>query len=385
MKRTVIAVLMCGALLCVPNAVSARSTLGGIIFLDFYLLSFDDEASRTEESLSLTKVELPSITRLRGLWTNEDDVEMFIELGIGGRNGSTGVNLRHAFGKWDFSTTGQLLAGHSSSPFSPLFPSQAMGNNAEESFNVGKGYGEVSSGRAPQVRYTHKFLNSRGALAVALLDPNRNDEIENEIDGVKSSILPRIDVGLAYRAFNWQIFPGFFYQEKEFDQVSVADDSVTSWGTSLGARGGRGPVVFSAEVNVGENMRNANLSIGQSVASVAGGAFTFTDATGATRIGDTENFSWWTDVGFKFTRKELQGTVHLVYGQMTSERRDGPRAEFESEMIGISAPIDLPWIAKGFRFRPEVFLYDNENNGHEAVTTKKGTQVLAGIQLQYTF
>ena len=385
MKKTIVAVLCCGVVLGAPELALARSTIGGIVFVDTYRLTFDDAASETGEDLERTRIELPSITRLRGLWTNEDDVEMFVELGIGGESGDTGVNLRHAFGKWDFSTTGQLLAGHSTSPFSPLFPSQAIGNNAEESFNVGKGYGEVSSGRAPQVRYTYKLLNSRGALAIALLDPNRDDEIEEDLDGVSASDLPRIDVGFAYRAFNWQIFPGFFFQEKQFDAVSLADDRVTSWGTSVGIRGGHGPFLLSAEINLGENMRNANLSIGQSVASITGGAFLFTDGSGQTRIGDTENLSWWVDGGIKFTHDELQGTVHLVVGEMTSERQDGPSAEFESRMFGISAPIDLPWIAKGLRFRPEIFVYVNDNNGNVEISTKDGTQILGGLQLQYTF
>lgn len=386
MRTMITTVSVCGLLLlCFPQVSSARSTIGGIVFLDSYRLSFDEQLSATGDDLARTRIELPSITRLRGLWTNEDDVEMFVELGIGGESGSTGVNLRHAFGKWDFSTTGQLLAGHSTSPFSPLFPSQAIGNNAEESFNVGKGYGEVSSGRAPQVRYTYKLLNSRGAVAVAFLDPNQDDEIEEEIEGVRSSDLPRLDVGVAYRAFNWQIFPGFFFQQKDFDDVALSDDSVTSWGASLGARGGRGPFVLSAEVNLGENLRNANLSLGESVASNTGGAFLFTDASGQTRIGDTEVVSWWVDGGYKFTHNELQGTFHLVVGEMTSERLDGPRAEFESRMLGISVPIDLPWIAKGLRFRPEIFVYDNDNNGHDDITTQQGTQVLGGVQLQYTF
>ena len=385
MKKTVVAVLIGGVLALVPDALMARSTLGGIIFLDFYLRSLDSEASADGESVSLTRVELPSITRLRGLWTNEDDVEMFIEVGIGGSSGSTNVRLRHAFGKWDFSTTGQLMAGHSTSPFSPLFPSQAIGNSSEESHNVGKGYGEVSSGRAPQLRYTYKFLNARGALAVALLDSNRDDEIDSEIAGVKSSTLPRLDVGLAYRAYNWQIFPGFFYQRRDFDRAAIDDDSVTSWGTSLGVRGGRGPFLLSAEINLGENMRNANLSIGQSAAAIAGGTFTFVDGSGRVRLGDTENFSWWIDAGYKFTRKEMKGVVHLVLGHMASERQDGGREEFESEMIGLSVPVDLPWIAKGFRFRPEIFVYENDNNSHDGITTQNGTEIVGGIQFQYTF
>jgi hypothetical protein len=369
-----------------PETASARSTLGGIVFLDFYLHSLDQEASGLDESSSFARVELPNISRLRGLWTNEDNIEMFLEVGLGGSSGSTGVNLRHAFGKWDFSTTGQLLAGHSTTPFSPLFPTQAIGNNAQESFNVGKGYGEVDSGRAPQVRYTYKFLSSRGALAIALLDPNRDDEITRELEGVKAGFLPRIDIGLAYGSLNWQLFPGIFYQQKKLDGVvGVTDDSITSWGASLGWRGGRGPFVLAAEGNFGQNLRNANFALGESAAAVGGGAFTFSTESGEVRLGDTENLSFWVDAGYKFTHDEIQGTVHLVVGQMTSERQDGPRAKLESRMVGISVPIDLPWFAKGFRVRPEVFVYENDNADRDDITANDGTQVLGGVQFQYTF
>lgn len=384
MRREVAALAACGVLwFGAPDVSEARSTLGGIIFTDFYLQTLDSEASSIDESTSETRVELPGITRLRGLWTNEDDVEMFIELGIGGESGSTTVRLRHAFGKWDFSSTGQLMAGHSTSPFSPLFPSQAIGNNADESHNVGKGYGEVSSGRAPQLRYTYKFLNSRGAFAIALLDPNRDDEIDAEIGGVKSATIPRIDIGLAYRAYNWQLFPSIFYQSRQYDGAVLSEDEVDSWGASFGFRGGRAQFLFSGEVNVGGNMRNANLGIGQSAAAVGGGAFTFTDTSGQTRLGDVDNLGWWFDLGYKFTVNELQGVVHLVVGQMTSERDGG--AEVESSMIGLSVPIDLPWLAKGFRVRFEAFAYENDNNGNTLITAKDGTEIISGVQLQYTF
>ncbi len=385
---TAVALVLAGS----TTTAMAKSTLGGIVFVDTYVQDFDSDLSPTGTSLTRTKVELPSMSRLRGKWTNEDDVTMYIEWGFGGRSASSGTSLRHAWGKWDFSRTGQLMAGHSSSPFSPLFPSQTIGNNASESHNVGKGYGEISSGRAPQVRYTYKFLNQRGALAIAILDPNRDDNIDSEIGGEKSATIPRIDIGMAYRAYNWQIFPSVFFQESEYEQPVTDDDNITSWGASLGVKGGSGPWVLSAEFNIGENMRNANLSMGSSVASQAGGAYLYQDENGVTQIGDTENMSGWVDLGYKFQTGELKGTVHFVAGMMESERSDSgdPTIDltYESTMVGVSVPIDLPWIAKGFRFRPEIFWYDNDNdNGQDidGVFQKNGEEILGGIQLQYTF
>ena len=112
---------------------------------------------------------------------------------------------------------------------------------------------------------------------------------------------------------------------------------------------------------------------------------TFVDGAGNLRVGDTESFSVWADFGFRFTGKETQGTFHFVVGQMSSERQDGSNVELDSSMVGISVPIDVPWVAKGFRVRPEIFVYDNDNNGNDFITTKNGTEVLGGIQLQYTF
>lgn len=392
MKNNTLNAAICLLLAGASGSVLSKSTLGGIIFTDFYVQSLDSGASSTGDDIDRVKIELPDMSRLRGKWTNEDDVTMYIEYGFGGSSAASGTKLRHAWGKWDFSTTGQLMAGHTSSPFSPLFPSQTIGNNASESHNVGKGYGEVSSGRAPQVRYTYKFLNQRGALAIALLDPNRTDNIDNDVGGEKSSTLPRIDIGMAYRAFNWQFFPSVFYQKSEYDGQLIAADTVTSWGASLGVKAGVGSWIFSGEINSGQNMRNANLSLGSSAASLAGGAYLYEDVSGLTQLADTDNTSSWIDIGYKFLLGEAKGTVHFVAGQMESQRSDSGQAlldlDYTSKMVGISIPIDLPRIAKGFRVRPEIFFYDNDNdNGLDIdnVIQKDGKEIIAGVQIQYTF
>ena len=388
MNKTILSAVVCAVLTGFSGMTFAKSTLGGIIFTDFYWQSIDN----TGKDFDRVRVELPNMSRLRGKWTNEDDLTMYIEYGFGGGGGSTGTKLRHAWGKWDYSTTGQLLAGHTSSPFSPLFPSQTIGNSASESHNVGKGYGEVSSGRAPQVRYTYKFLNKRGALAIALLDPNRTDNIDSDVGGEKSSSLPRLDIGMAFRSYNWQIFPGIFYQKSDYDDQNISDDSVTSWGASLGVKGGSGAWVYSAEVNRGQNMQNANLSIGSSAAGKAGGAYIFQDSNGLSRLADTDNTSAWFDIGRKFRVGELKGTVHFIAGQMLSERSDTGQdlidLDYTSTMFGISLPIDLPRIAKGFRVRPEIFYYDNDNDNGTNISNViqlDGREIIAGVQLQYTF
>jgi len=388
LKHKIISATVLVALSALSGQAAARSTLGGIVFTDFYYQSIENDLIPNADDITRVKVELPNMSRLRGRWTNEDGLTMYVEYGMGGRSAASGTNLRHAWGKWDYSQTGQIMAGHSSSPFSPLFPNQTIGNNASESHNVGKGYGEVSSGRAPQIRYTYKFLNQRGALAVAILDPNRDDNIDSDIAGDKSSDIPRIDIGMAYRAYNWQFFPSVFFQESEYTNQAIGDDSVTSWGASLGVKGAFSDWVVSGEVNYGQNMRNANLSIGQSAAAQGSGAYLYTDGDGVTRIADTDNLSGWIDVGYRFETGEMRGTVHFVAGYMESDRSDTGDLTldltYESTMFGVSVPIDLPRVAKGFRVRPEIFYYENDNDGSTDVLND-GSEVLAGVQLQYTF
>lgn len=66
-------------------------------------------------------------------------------------------------------------------------------------------------------------------------------------------------------------------------------------------------------------------------------------------------------------------------------------------MLGISAPIDLPWIARGFRIRPEIFYFDNGSDNvisfadasnpaiRNVIEIDSGSRTIIGVQLQYTF
>lgn len=98
-RLSMIAVAVVAAL--AANSASARTTFGGIIYLDSYGISKNSANNSggvmlghlaQADSFSAGRIELPNITRLRASWSNEDDVTMFIELGIGGSSGSTNVN-----------------------------------------------------------------------------------------------------------------------------------------------------------------------------------------------------------------------------------------------------------------------------------------------------
>lgn len=410
-----------GLISIVPSSpVMAASTFGGIVFTDFYYVSKDaannsggviNGATADADSFSATRVELPNITRIRASWSNEDDVGLYAELGLGGSSGNTSVSTRHAYGTYQFTDRWQILAGHSSSPFSPLFPNQLIGNSAASSasgsaafgsittadriggnHNVGKGYGELDSGRNPQVRLTYSLPSQRGAIAIAILDANQGTAItglsaSTPTAPARDSKIPRIDIGGAYNFYGVRLFPGVSYQKQTYNGVvGGADNTVTAWATSFGLQTGKGPFEVSAELNYGLNWRNTGFSLGNSAAALGGGAYT---AGAGTIIQDTKNLSYWIDLGWRINTANTQSVIHLVYGAMKSEASDPATTaqdfSHKSTMFGVSWPIDMPWIARGFTVRPELFIYDEGRSKQGASTVDYGKEKVGGVQLQYTF
>jgi hypothetical protein len=392
---------------------SAKTSFGGIIFLDSYGVDRNSAnnsggrlpgAAATADSFSSGRIELPNITRLRASWSNEDDVGMFIELGIGGASGATSVSTRQAYGTYRISDRWQILAGHTTSPFSPLFPNQLLGNNAPTSasraqpavgggHNTGKGYGDFDGGRNPQLRFTYLLPSQNGAIAIAFLDPNQGASLslpgEFSTPPQREGFLPRVDVGGAFAFYNFRVFPGFSYQHQSYNGVaSPAEDSVTTWAASLALQTGRGPFEISGEFNFGQNWKNSSYSLGNSAASLRGGAIVAAQINNSD-INDSDNYSYWIDAGWKMTTKNTSNTLHFVYGQMQSDP-DGAiisanQGRVRSTMYGISWPIELPWIARGMTIRPEAFVYDEGSLAGASGKVDFGREIIAGVQLQYTF
>lgn len=364
-NKKIVTPIAAGILMAVTStAATAKSTIGGVVFTNFYVNSLENTAG---VDYTNTQLDVANNSRFRIRWDNEDSVSMYIELALRDDDKDT---LRHAYGKWDISEKHQLLVGQTSTPFAPLNPNVAMVNNS------GQAYGSVSPSRPSQIRYTYKFLDRQGALAIALVDPNGGEKAEdgagNEMAGKRETTLPRLDIGLAYRTFNWQIFPSMFYHSQDYTN----GDDLTAYGYSLGAKTGTGPFMFSAEVGGGRNWGNTKMSLSGSDAGNNAGAIY--DATGH-RVEDNDNFGYWLDAGWRFSGDETKGSVHFVYGSLQSEA--GGLRDLESSMVGLSVPIDLPWVARGFRIRPEIFHFKDENN----LTGTDHSQTIYGVQLQYTF
>lgn len=384
MKNIALPLVMSTVLIGYTMPLQAKSTIGGIVFLNSYYQEQDAARSGGRDDVSKTKIEVPNNSRIRIRWDNEDRVGMYTEMGIG-----DDVTLRHAYGTWDSSEKWQLLAGKTTTPFAPLNPEVAMVHNS------GQSVGNTQTKREAQLRLTRKFLNRRGAIAVALLDPNQGDEPQDAIAansnlGSKDTALPRIDIGAAYRAFNMQLFPSVFYQRQSYNNLTSlgSDDDVTSWGAAFGAKTALGPLTIAAEIGYGQNWGNSQMSLSGSPAGDNASAVPYA-RNGVTKLADTDNLAFWIDAGYRFTSSELKGTVHLVLGTMNSEA-DGPSGssadtDYESTMIGLSVPTDLPWIARGFRFRPELFYFDYGKNDVGNTEVDGGDEIIAGVQLQYTF
>jgi hypothetical protein len=396
------------ALLLVAFSVPAMAKvkIGGIIFTDFYYLDRDsDNAVATtgyNDPYQVTTIQVPNITRLYGRWTNEDNVGMFIELGIGQDGGaidantSNGVSLRHAYGWWDVTPSFQILAGKSTTPFSPLNPSQLLGTRSGSLNIIGVGYGNFYSGRFAQVRGTFKF-GKVGRVALALVDPNGtqryhatyNNYFPYDRFGVPyqtNTKIPRFDIAVPLYFGPVSIYPGFLYQYRTVDtNQATYDNSISTYIGSLGVKAGFGGFSISAEGNYGSNMANTRGLIGTSGPSYLASAQLNPDSG---KINNATTYAYWIDASYKFGPV----TPHVMFGQEKSSNDvyvgevgfGGQfKAESTSSMWGFSVPIDL---AKGFRIRPELMWYDDgelQISGTDEL--KLGKYAIYGVQFQITF
>ena len=400
------------ALLLVAFTVPAMAEvkIGGIVFTDFYYLDRDRENSNWQgfgdDPYQVTTIQVPYITRLYGRWTNEDNVGMYIEFGIGQTGQgiqdqtSNGVVLRHAYGWWDVTPDFQIMAGKSTTPFSPLDPSQLLGTNSGSLNIIGVGYGNFYSGRFAQVRGEYK-IGKMGRVAIALVDPNGSARIVqdyakyfpwdnyNNLPYQTNTKLPRIDIGVPLYFGPVSLYPGFLYQKRTVDALGTFpagnfDDSVDTYIGSLGVKAGFGPFGISAEGNWGQNWANTRALIGTSGPAMFSAAMMNSDGT----TSNATTYGYWIDASYKFGPVE----PHVMFGQMKSKVDWGVSAvntyyqtnlDTTSTFWGFSIPIDL---AKGFRVRPELMWYDDgefQIAGNDEVDL--GSYAIYGVQFQITF
>ena len=378
----------------------AKVKMGGIIFTDFYYLDRDKDNSGGVDPYTVTTIQVPNITRLYGRWTNEDNVGMFIELGVGQSSGavdgnsSNGVTLRHAYGWWDVTPSFQIMAGKSTTPFSPLNPSQMIGTRSGSVNIIGVGYGNYYSGRFAQVRGTFKF-GKMGRVALAIVDPNGSQRYHATYNNFfpydnwdlpyqNNSKIPRFDLAVPLYFGPVSLYPSFIYQYRTVDSNDTRyDNSIDTWIGSFGVKAGFGGFGISAEGQYGQNWANTRGLIGTSGPSYLASA-QLNPVSG--QINNAKTYGYWIDLSYKIGPV----TPHVMFGQEKSENDlyseligQQYALDSTSSMWGFSIPIDL---AKGFRVRPELMWYD-DGKFQIAGTDELdfGSYAIYGVQFQITF
>jgi hypothetical protein len=377
----------------------AKVDVKGIVFTDFYMYKQNAEHKSggvaaggvaSDSSFTNTRIEVPGHTRLIGRWTNENGVGMFIEFGIGGAIGATGLSLRHAYGWWDVNPGFTLMVGHSTTPFAPLNPSQNLGFNSGGLHVIGLGFGNFYSGRFPQVRGTFKF-SKNARLAIALVDPNGGGNLAgslaasaNPVD--QDSTIPRIDIGAPLYFGAIKLYPSLFFQTKTYDDVAAnSDDDVMIYGLSLGVNAGFGPMSITAEINAGQNWGN---SYGNGAGLLGGfaAAAPYLDAAGNTKLEDTDCLAYFVSLGFKAG----PGKLNLTYGALSLENEGSPTVTTDNldvsrTMYGVQYPMP---VAKTFIIRPEFFIYDHGDDNTwsgSAAKVDNGKETILGVEFQIVF
>ncbi len=403
MKKLFLAGVLAVFLLGLVSPCMALVKIGGIVFTDFYYLDRDKAnadfsgVGNGSDPYTVTSLQVPDITRLYAKWSNEDNVGMYIELGIGqeddaiSESTSNGVMLRHAYGWWDVNDSFQIMAGKSTTPFSPLNPSQLLGTRSGSLNIVGAGYGNFYSGRFAQVRGTYRFCKN-ARLAIALVDPNGTARDIGDygpwddwlITAQNNTKIPRVDISLPFYVGPVYIYPSFLYQHRTVDIISPGmgtsgsvENDLDSYIGSLGFKFGFGPIALLGEGNWGKNWGNTRGLMGNSMPALLSSAMLdpFTN-----KIDDAETYSYWFDLSYKFGVI----TPHVVFGEMsTSNKYLGFDLDAKSRMWGFSVPIDA---AKGFRIRPEVMWYDDgELKIRNVGNLDNGKYAIYGVQFQVTF
>ena len=374
------------------NTVPAKVTIGGRVYVDCYYLERNRENSEYKKlgnvPFTNTAIQVPNITRFNVKWTNEDNVGMFISLGVGQLSGGTtlstsdGVKLRHAYGWWDLTENFQILAGKTTTPVSPLLPYQMVGTRSGSLNIIGEGYGELYSGRFAQIRGTYHFTNTI-RLAVALVDPN-GAALGNYAPYPDPNLyqtntkLPRIDLGLPIYVGPISIYTSFLYQRRTVDflaeDMDGLDKHIDTYIGSLGVLAGFGPFQLSAEGNWGQNWSNTGGGMGVSPPA-RNSAATIYDR----QLDNTTTYGWWVEGSYRLGIV----TPHIMYGQMKSEGDKNPML-YKSWFWGISIPIKA---TKGFTVAPEFMWYDDGDDNRDAWDNRvnNGKYAIYGVQFQFRF
>lgn len=398
-----------------PGSEADRTTPGSGGLAGFPEGYTSDEADR--ESLYF---DLNHSSHIRFRWTSENGVGIFMSPYMHGdpsQSGDAGnkygfkVGIANAVGWWDITGKLRLIAGKGGyeTIFSDYSPGTTMGYDGIGKV-LGYGYGNIGSSFQNGVRFTYKFTNNFQAKLGLLESRLTSNELPAPIPYLtyvpyhpypllpaqpgtvvdNNTILPKIEIALPVSfkigSALLNISPSGMYLKQTFDNVAAgADDSITSYGLSLGASVKVKAFQLKTEINYGQNLYNAGRigvattypfkseyapSIGYIQAARA-------DATG--KIQDSELIAGWVEVNYQIGKFKPA----LYYGR-AEVSRDLPNADNEAttQFYGFNCSIQL---INHFYLVPEAMVYDNGDGKLMGTNYDFGKELVVGTQLKWLF
>ena len=279
------------AMALTSTAAQAKSTIGGIVFTNFYVQNVEDI---TGNDYTNTQLDVANNSRFRIRWDNEDNVSMYIEMAL---RDDDNDSLRHAYGKWDIDEKSPAVGRSNVDPVRAAEPQRGHGQQLRPGLRQRISKPSFANPLHLQVHSTVRALwpwlwliriKVKKPLSWALYDDQRE------------TVIPRLDIGMAYRTFNWQIFPSLFVHKQDYANA----EDLTAYGYSFGAKTGqRSHFTFAAEIGGGKNWGNTKMSLSGSEAGNNAGAIY--GATG-NLLEDNDNFGYWLDAGWRFSGDETR-------------------------------------------------------------------------------
>ncbi|MFC1885389.1 hypothetical protein ACFL2O_11555 [Thermodesulfobacteriota bacterium] len=402
MKKLFVFVLTVTCTLLLAMPVLAKVSVGGSVFLDSYYHRFDADAARSymgpgdmtpgTDDWQQLEIEVPGDTNIHAEWLNDDgNVGMYIELWLGGPNGSTDVGLCYAYGWWQITPMFKILVGHTDGSFATLEPDQALGGASGHS--DADGFGNVGDAGHPQIRLEAKF-NDMVTLMVSALDPREGTSFDwltySTLAGNEENVWPRMDVALLLNIGPVYIEPSMSWMKVKHDEGSMNIGAATFYNVyafALGAMYTIGPFTISAEGAFGQNWYNGQISYDSLLNYPPGVVPGGVQYDREFNFEDTDDAAFWVDAAFAIG----PATIHLIYGYQETDiymflgSQEG-ELEFERQMYGISVPVKMADI---FIIRPEFMVYDwGEADIPDFMLQNDvplGTEYIGGIQFLAQF
>jgi len=368
-----------------------------------------------------TYFDLNHASSLRFHWTNEEGLGAFTVLYMNAEPYQSqgtdpgfhvGVSIVNLY--YDVTKNLRITAGKGGATeiFSPYNPYTTMGYDSICKVEL-LGYGNINSKYANNLRFTYKF-NPMVALDFGLFNPKLLADTElmggpgfvaktgTSIDN--DSKIPKIEVSVPLNfTGDWgqvSVTPSAMYLKQQFGNVSSGDDSVTSYGLSLGGKAALFGFTLMGEYNYGQNLYSAS-RVGEAQVYpfkyeyITGGIRNAMGARAyAGQVYDAKTNAFWIQLGYTILGRV---TPTLYYGRENTNRDmpTGPSpspstgidpygdTSVTTQAYGISIPIK---VTKLLTVVPEYMIYDNGNsNKINGTTYDFGKEWVAGVQFRLHF